>query len=278
MNMMRNRIFLLLIPFFVLSVGIIYVLNNNALQTITYFPIDQENQFVEAKSELESSDQTDDSFYNITWTSNSKSNHDLYLRQDASLLFDNGRLRGVRSKWEQDTASIQLKESLSGKDDSFFQVITYHHGEVHYPDDTIKSIQHMSQDKLYVSANKKLDKTTKKQLLYHWNQLFKHFNIDETSYTSVPLRSEERRVGKLVLSSDVCSSDLSLFQVITYHQGEVHYPDDTIKSIQHMSQDKLYVSANKKLDKTTKKQLLYHWNQLFKHFNIDETSYTSVPL
>lgn len=187
--MMRNRIFLLLIPFFVLTVGIIYVLNNNALQTITYFPIDQENQFVEAKSELESSHQKDDSFYNITWTSNSKSNHDLYLRQDASLLFDNGRLRGVRSKWEQDTASIQLKESLSGKDDSFFQVITYHHGEVHYPDDTIKSIQHMSQDKLYVSetANKKLDKTTKKQLLYHWNQLFKHFNIDETSYTSVPL-------------------------------------------------------------------------------------------
>src|SRR5699024_6783171 len=102
---------------------------------------------------------------------------------------DNGRLRGVRSKWEQDTASIQLKESLSGKDDSFFQVITYHHGEVHYPDDTIKSIQHMSQDKLYVSgtANKKLDKKTKKQLLYHWNQLFKHYNIDETSYTSFPL-------------------------------------------------------------------------------------------
>src|SRR5690625_2444760 len=101
MNMMRKRIFLLLIPFFVLTVGIIYVLNNNALQTITYFPIDQENRFVEAKSQLESSRQKGDSFYNITWTSSSESNHDLYLRQDASLLFDNGRLRGVRRSEER---------------------------------------------------------------------------------------------------------------------------------------------------------------------------------
>lgn len=203
---MRRRIFYFLIPVFVFVVGITYVVNNNTLPTITYFPLDKQNEFLETQSLLEFSHQKGNNSYNIAWTSNSESNHNLYLRQDASLLFDNGLLRGVRSKWEQDTASIQITENLSGKDNSFFQVITYHHGEVHYPDDTIKSIQHMSHDKLYVgefinifrdfrkphnteetNKQKELEKKTKKQLLYHWDQLIKHFHIDETAYTSVPL-------------------------------------------------------------------------------------------
>src|SRR5690625_1980685 len=124
MKMMRRRIFYFLIPVFVFVVGITYVVNNNTLPTITYFPLDKQNEFLETQSLLEFSHQKGNNSYNIAWTSNSESNHNLYLRQDASLLFDNGLLRGVRSKWEQDTASIQITENLSGKDNSFFQVIT----------------------------------------------------------------------------------------------------------------------------------------------------------
>ena len=34
-----------------------------------------------------------------------------------------------------------------------------------------------------------LERTTKQQLLFHWNQLFNHFDIDADSYLAVPIPS-----------------------------------------------------------------------------------------
>lgn len=204
---MRKSLFFSLLTLFVLVAGIVYMFKVNSLPAITYFPIDEKNTFEDAHSELEFTHRNNNDSYDVTWTSSSKSSQSMYLRQDASLLFANGRLRGIRSKWVEDTASIQLKEKLHSKDDNFFQIISYHHGEIHYPDDEIKSIQHMSHDALYViksatnkfnafrspendeESNKKseFDKATKKQLLYQWKQLLTHFNINEASYIAVPL-------------------------------------------------------------------------------------------
>ncbi|GAB3051109.1 hypothetical protein [Virgibacillus ainsalahensis] len=204
---MKKRIFLLTAIILTCSISILYIIKMNASPAITYFPIDEDSVFTYAKTNLELSQETGNDSYEINWTSGSKSDKEMYLRQDASLLFDNGRLRGVRSKWVQETSEIQLQEKLASEDSSFFQVISYHHGELHYPDNLIKSIHQMSYDQLYIidspvtsldsftsPANNLerewkslLDRTTKQQLLYHWHQLFTHFQINSESYFAVPL-------------------------------------------------------------------------------------------
>ncbi|SFA71027.1 hypothetical protein SAMN04488072_101164 [Lentibacillus halodurans] len=204
--MTKRWFILIMIP--LVSTGLlIYLWQTDSAPVITYFPEDQEISFAEASTMLEMvSEKTRDS-YEMIWVSKSVSERELYLRQDASLLFNNGRLLGIRSKWKENTDTIQMKEKMDGEDSNFFQAISIHHGEVHYPDDKIKSIHHMTSDQLYVidSPNttlesfktpetdyeqewsQLLDHTTEQQLLYHWKQLMRHFNIDEESYESVPL-------------------------------------------------------------------------------------------
>src|SRR5699024_7756370 len=85
---------------------------NSSLPTITYFPIDEENTFTNAYSELNFSNKDSKDGYVLQWISGSKSSQPLYLRQDVSLLYENGQLRGVRSKWIEDTDTIKISEKL----------------------------------------------------------------------------------------------------------------------------------------------------------------------
>lgn len=183
-------------------IGITYFMKSSTLPVVGYFPLDEQSQFTLAESNLEM-----DTDRKINWTSDSTSDKSMYLRQDVSLLFENGKLRGARSKWKQDTNQIAIKESLSVKESSLFQTISFHHGEIHFPNDQIKSIQHMSAAELYVVDTTKtaltaftspenheetewkglLDKTTKQQLLFHWHQLFSYFDINSDSYLAVPI-------------------------------------------------------------------------------------------
>lgn len=84
--------FLCLILF--LSLSISYILENNATPAITYFPDDEKSTFTKAESNLGLFLPKGNDSYEIVWTSDSESDKEMYLRQDASLLFDNGRLRG----------------------------------------------------------------------------------------------------------------------------------------------------------------------------------------
>ncbi|MFC4558812.1 hypothetical protein ACFO3D_11380 [Virgibacillus kekensis] len=194
----------------VLTAGItasFLIWNLNSVPAITYFPTDKQTSFEYANTNLDMLSEKTVDTYEVLWNISSKSDRTLYLRQDASLLFVNGVLRGIRSKWEEDTAGIEIKEKLSGEDSSYFQSISYHHGEVHYPDDRIKSIHTMTYDQLYVidSPNTPLESfkvpkddyetqwstllihTTHQQLLYSWKQLINHFQINNESYLAVPL-------------------------------------------------------------------------------------------
>jgi hypothetical protein len=178
-------------------------MKSSTLPAVSYFPFDEQSQFTSAASNLEM-----DSAKTINWSINSTSDKNMYLRQDVSLLFENGKLKGARSKWKQDTNQIAIKEILPVNESSLFQTISYHHGEIHFPgDEKIKSIQQMSAAELYVADTKKkgliafespatheetewknlLDKTTKQQLLVHWHQLFSYFDIDKKSYLAVPV-------------------------------------------------------------------------------------------
>lgn len=187
--------------------GLVYLYQAKSIPTITYFPLDERSAFESATTSIRLSKNSTDSTYYLNWEIESKTDKSMYLRQDISLLFANGKLQGVRSKWIQDTASIYQQELVEGYGDILWETISFHHGEIHYPANTIKSIQQLSKDHEYVfktnqehytsfkqpntemenQIKQQLDRTTKQQLLSKWNRLLHRFQIDRNDYMIVPL-------------------------------------------------------------------------------------------
>ncbi|MFD1018751.1 hypothetical protein [Thalassobacillus hwangdonensis] len=179
----------------------------NVENVIKYFPLDTSKTFTDAKTTLSFHDQKDTDEYEVDWETTSTSSEPMYLRQDLSLLYVNGQLRGILNKWKEDGQTIEQVTSIHGEDSSLYQAITFHHGEVHYPEDVIKSIQKTSYDQLYVIDSPhtplesfkqpdnaqqkewvdKLQHSLNQQLDYQWDDLLLHFNIDVDNYVAVPL-------------------------------------------------------------------------------------------
>ncbi|MBM7569668.1 hypothetical protein [Aquibacillus albus] len=177
------------------------------VSVIKFFPIDDSLSFHSYHTELKLLSETDQDEYDIKWTTYSNLTDPIYLRQDVSLLFSDGRLKGILSKWKENEKNIQLQTLVHGEDSSHYQTISFHHGEIHYPDDEIKSIHAMSSDELYVIDSpytalesfdqpmnssqkewkKTLDHATNQQLSYHWKQLIDYFQIPKDQYIYVPL-------------------------------------------------------------------------------------------
>ncbi|MEN1970530.1 hypothetical protein WMZ97_20970 [Lentibacillus sp. N15] len=205
---MRTKLLMILFLLFIMLTSYIYFGQERSIQTITYFPIDAESSFTNATTDIAMTAVHDHKSYDIDWTSQSKSDKQVYLRQDASLLFANGRLKGVASKWKENAAKIKLSKQFTSKDSSYYQAISFHQGEIHTKE-PIKSVQQMSHHELYVvhSPTKPIQSfseptnkfetdwqevlatKTKQQLIYHWNQLMQHFQVNSSSYYSIPLTS-----------------------------------------------------------------------------------------
>ncbi|SES83708.1 hypothetical protein SAMN05216389_102400 [Oceanobacillus limi] len=203
---MKQPFIILILFALVTSFGIYYVVNNNAQQVITYFPLDENASFEEAVTKLDFIKQ-DNSTSTIDWTSLSKSDPKLYLRQDVSLLFANGMLKGIRTKWLQNETDIKLEQKMKNKGDTLWQSISFHHGEVHGPEDLIKSIQKMTYDQLYVYDSnidglhafhkpsnqseqlemKMLHNQRNQNTLKYWQSLMHHFSIESDNYHLIPL-------------------------------------------------------------------------------------------
>ncbi|CDQ17997.1 hypothetical protein SAMN05192559_102266 [Halobacillus karajensis] len=174
---------------------------------IKYFPLDEGSGFKSFGTSLNFASQEDDDEYEISWNMGSESNKSMYLRQDVSLLYVNGRLKGVVSKWEENTAEIEKETSLHGEDSQKYQAISFHHGEIHKGKDPIKSIQATSKDELYVIDSphtkrtafkkpsneeekewkKRLDHSIRQQLEVQWEELITNYGINKDAYTLVPL-------------------------------------------------------------------------------------------
>src|SRR5699024_12649276 len=75
--------------------------SKNAKYAITFFPLDETFFFTDATTNL---DNFQDNLLN--WTTLSSSEKPVYLRQDVSLLYENGFFKGIQSKWEQDQQII----------------------------------------------------------------------------------------------------------------------------------------------------------------------------
>ncbi len=204
---MKKIIWIILIGHAVGFFVVFQWLQNDAQNVVKYFPLDETVSFEETSTSLKMLSESDQDEYEINWTTNSKLKEPVYLRQDISLLYEDGRLKGVLGKWKENSQDLVQEEKVQGEDSGHYQAITYHHGEIHYPDDRIKSIQDMTQSELYVIDSpltplesftepenqqqidwkETLDRATQQQLAYRWNQLVTHFSIPLEQYERIPL-------------------------------------------------------------------------------------------
>ncbi|WP_173916145.1 hypothetical protein [Halobacillus sp. Marseille-Q1614] len=197
----------LYIGLFLVGVVITYFhFSHKELSVIKYFPIDEERKFETASTTLAFKESEGDDEYEIEWEIFSKSDEPAYLRQDVSLLFVNGRLKGVVNKWKQDVEEIHKVSFLHGEDTKRYEALSVHHGEYH-EDDTIKSIQAVSNDRLYIIDSphtkrfafhkpksqeeeewqKKLDHSINQQLEAQWAELMEYYQLSTDQYITAPL-------------------------------------------------------------------------------------------
>lgn len=192
------------ITFFLISFFCFFYIVKSKISIVTmqYFPIDTQVSFDQAKTDIIIVTEDEE----IEWSTSSTSSEIAYLRQDVSLLYENGKFKGVQSMWKQHLDQLALQKRFKQTNSSLLQAISFHHGEIHYPDNQILSIQKMTSDQLYFIKDKekihafrqpsntfeenwkiKLKEITNHQLIYHWNTLINHFNIIEDEYDSFPL-------------------------------------------------------------------------------------------
>lgn len=197
---------LTLLIIIVVSMFFFHQLLSPTNKTMKYFPIDQQATFEETKTALTLSQNGADQPL-LIWETTSQTAEPVFLRHDASLLFQNGQLKGIQSKWIQDATDIKQTASIETHDNQYFQSISYHYSEIHTNSDQINSIHQLSNDHIYV-INDPFDKayafkvpdseqdnhwvstlnhTTAQQLDFHWTHLINHFNIDRNAYYEIPL-------------------------------------------------------------------------------------------
>lgn len=135
------------------------IFNRAATPVITYFPHDPDLVYLIAETNISVRDQEDKDTYLVEWSSRSSLDKPVYLRQDVSLLFIDGKWKGTNSVWREKEKNIELSSNVQMNMGSLIQAITFHHGEVHYPSDEIYSVQQMSASNLFVmdSSQQKLE-------------------------------------------------------------------------------------------------------------------------
>lgn len=123
----------------------------STINSLTYFPRDSSLQFLTATTSLsQSSNGANAHNYKLHWMTDSETNRPVYLRQDVSLLFQNGKLIQVENQWKQQVSTLTYSKTLALNKEGYFQAITDHYAETHPKGDEIKSQDVMSWDHLFV--------------------------------------------------------------------------------------------------------------------------------
>ncbi|MDX8045988.1 hypothetical protein SH601_08300 [Gracilibacillus sp. S3-1-1] len=175
-------------------------------EAITYFPPDSSITFAEANTDIELFDM-DNNKYFVNWIANSSLEEEIFLRQDVSLIYMDGYLKGIKGLWKESAKEIILDASFEEDESHFYQAISFHHGENHYENDDIRSIQQMSTDNLYIMNSpqkgflsfeqpssptqlkwkEKHDALMEQQKQLVWNDWINDANIEVERYEMYPL-------------------------------------------------------------------------------------------
>jgi hypothetical protein len=175
----------------ILAFGIYQYTNPKAQESITYFPIDPNVTFKTAQTKLTVMKKAN----TILWKEHSTLDRKAYLRQDAALLYANGRLLETLWNWKQNTAVLEQERRIKLDKSTFLQAITFHHAELHEKEDKIFSSHEMSSDQIYFitdtqdqeKSKKQLDQQTERMLQLSWNKGLRHFAIKLKNYHAFPL-------------------------------------------------------------------------------------------
>lgn len=192
--------------FLVLSIIILlyftYQMKMKDSTTMKYFPIDQKLSITDAMTKLSH----EKNQRHIDWVSRSASTKPTYLRQDVSLIYENGVFKGLQSQWKTDISTIELKNKIPIRASSVLQSVSFHHGEIHHENDSITSIQKMTNDSLYISKSndeylifhqpktkknkliqKKLVREMDESLNRHLQKMLEFYNLSANEYDIIPL-------------------------------------------------------------------------------------------
>lgn len=176
-------------------------------ESIIFFPLSEDIFFQEANTTLSLIGKKNAEKHILEWDVHSETNEEVYLRQDLSLLFVDGELKAKLAEWEDNSQMLAQYKKETGEDSSHYESVSFHYGEIHKGDDSIQSVQTISQDHLYVIDStynqltsfrtpttdeekewkEILDHIQTQQLHYRWKRLFNHFQIDESKYEMIPL-------------------------------------------------------------------------------------------
>lgn len=187
---------------FIISVlFLIYLVKIKTVTTIKFFPFDEEVTIENASTNITLNGGSD-----IIWTIKSNSSEPSFLRQDVSLLYENGKFKGVHSQWKQNIAELEASYRFPSTYSAKIEAISFHHAELHRYQDQITSAQKMTYEQAYLvkenetynlfkepenkketTWKEKLDQMTERQLKFHWNQLMNYFQIDKDQYILIPL-------------------------------------------------------------------------------------------
>ncbi|WP_176759229.1 hypothetical protein [Pelagirhabdus alkalitolerans] len=179
--------------------------NQSSIPTsLTYYPIDEKNQITESSTSILLKDNIQTP--SIEWSVTSSSNIPVYLRQDVGLLYKNGRLKGIMSKWKENERDISQMSAFDHHQDALYESLSFHYGERHTDSKSINSFHTLTHDQAFVySINQKYQsfKEPKNQTEKHiqtlvrqdalerlnreWKNLIHHFNINQDEYWAVPL-------------------------------------------------------------------------------------------
>ncbi|TES50211.1 hypothetical protein E2L07_16490 [Halalkalibacterium halodurans] len=174
---------------------------------LTFFPIDPDAAYTEATTSIELMTKKDEDEYTLDWATASTLDQPAFLRQDVSLLFEDGYLIDTLYASTENEASLTMNKKVAGEDSGHYVAVTFHHSEIHYPNDDIMSAQTISRDELYIidsplspllsfkvakTAEEKegkriLDTILKQQMTYIQERLIEHFAINSESYYVIPL-------------------------------------------------------------------------------------------
>ena len=196
-----------LLLFSLLTALFFYYLNyrQDTEQSIKYFPEDSQVRFIEKATTLRiKSGETEPK---LVWDVTSSTQQPTYLRQDVSLLFEDGKLMDIYSKWKENEAKLSHNQNFSITKSSHFEAISIHHAESHYSADSIKGKDRLTYDHLYVMKNaqnqlesfqipvateekkwvQSLGKATQQEQHYILEQAMKKYRLDINNYYSFPL-------------------------------------------------------------------------------------------
>lgn len=215
--MNNHRLLFLTFSFVIISIVVALFLYldkraPNIREAMTFYPIDHNIQFADGNTTLELVKTKENNEYQLNWSTHSTLTRAVALRHDFSLLFKNGMLLHKANDFSDHTKEIRLKEELKDHEEGYYEAVTFHHAEVHYPNEEIKSRQSITTDELYViqtpitpfhafkqpqtleetSGKNHLNKIVYQQLNEIWQSLFQQYELNKNDYTIVTLTNLDR--------------------------------------------------------------------------------------